>query len=121
MNYILFMYIISIILSISSIFITSIKNPSIGFSVVITIFIILDLFSLNNKEAIKVCYGNIKKGGIRRSIFTREMVSIAMLYSSISSFIQKNINSGIFSLLLASALIIASIANEIEARKKYFK
>jgi hypothetical protein len=115
-KYIIWMHTAGLLLAITAFFFGGFTNPSLGFALVISLFIALDLKGSADRQkgSIHICYGDIMKGGIRRGLFSREMVALAMLYSAISNLSQNNIKPGTFSLILATALMLSSAANELE-------
>ncbi len=123
-NFIYFLHFGALLLALSSIYISGILSPGLGFSIVISTFIILDILGTSSKDpsSFSICYGNIVKGGIKRGIFIRELVALAMLYSSINNYINDNTKTATINLVLFLALALSSIANEIEAnlnKKRY--
>ena len=108
---------IGVILAIGALVAGGLRNPAIGFPIVIAVLIALEIFSPKpaSKEIYQMAYGSIRSGGIRRGIFIREMFAAALTYSAISNFALGMQGAGLSSALLAAALIISSAASEIEA------
>ena len=107
-----------VMLSVGALVIGGLHNPALGFPVVIAILISLEIPSSPkpaDKGALSMIYGSIRRGGIRRGTFIREMFGVAVTYSAIINFTSGMTIAGFSNALLAAALIISSIASEIEA------
>ncbi|MFC2060331.1 hypothetical protein ACFLTZ_04480 [Chloroflexota bacterium] len=116
-KYLAWLHSIGTVLSIGALIIGGLHNPAIGFPIVIAILIALEIPSSpkpTNKEILRMIYGSIRRGGIRRGIFIREMFAGAVIYSAISNFASGATTASLSNMLLAAALIISSIASEIE-------
>ena len=118
-KYISWLHTIGAVLAIGALIVGGIRNPAIGFPIVIAILICLEISSSQpvSKEVLQRIYGSIQRGGIRRGIFIREMFAVAIMYSAISNFAFGMTTAGFSSAVLAAALIISSVASEIEAHK----
>ena len=116
-KYLAWLHSIGVVLAIGALVIGGLRNPAIGFPIVIGILIALEVSppKTTNKEILPMIYGSIRRGGIRRGIFIREMFAGAVTYSAISNFIFGTTTAGFSNVVLAAALIISSIASEIEA------
>jgi hypothetical protein len=116
-KYLAWIHSIGTILAIVALVIGGLRNPAIGFPIVIAILIALEISSSKptNKEVLRIVYGSIRRGGIRRGIFIREMFAVAVTYSAISNFAFGMTTAGFSNAVLAAALIISSIASEFEA------
>ena len=118
-KYLAWLHSIGVVLSIAALLIGGLHNPAIGFPIVIGILIALEIPSSpkpTSKESLQMIYGSIRRGGIRRGVFIREMFAGAVTYSAVSNFTFGTTIAGFSSAVLAAALIISSIASEIEAR-----
>ena len=116
-KYLAWLHGIGVILSIGALAIGGLHNPAIGFPIAIAILIALQIPSPKptNKEILSIIYGSIRRGGIRRGIFITEMFTGAVAYLAISNFAFGMATAGFSNALLAAALIISSIASEIDA------
>ncbi|MFC1892980.1 hypothetical protein ACFLYR_02935 [Chloroflexota bacterium] len=87
-KYIAWLHILGIVLCLGALGIGGLQNPAIGFPIVITILISLEVFSPKptNTDILRTAYGSIRRGGIRRGIFIREMFAAALTFSAISNF-----------------------------------
>ena len=115
-KYLAWLHSIGVVLSIGALVIGGPHNPAIGFPIVIAILIALEISSPKptNKELLRIIYGSIRRGGIRRGIFIREMFAGAMICSAISNFAFGMTTASFSNAVLAAALIISSMASEIE-------
>ena len=102
--------------ALGALFIGGLRNPAIGFPIAMSIMIALEISlpKSTSKEAARVTRGSILGGGIRRGIFIREMFAGAMIYSALSNLAFGMPTASLSSALLAAALIISSLASEIE-------
>ena len=118
-KYIAWLHAIGAVLAVGALIVGGLRNPAIGFPIVIAILICLEIPSSPpaGKEILRRVYGSIRGGGIKRGIFIREMFAAAIIYSAISNFVFGMTTAGFSSAVLAAALIISSIAGEIEAHK----
>jgi len=117
-KYLAWLHGIGVVLSIGALVIGGPHNPALGFPIVIAILIAMEIPSSpkpTNKEILTMIYGSIRRGGIRRGTFIRELFGGAVTYSAISNFAFGMITVGFSNAVLAAALIISSIASEIEA------
>lgn len=118
-EYLMWMHGTGVGLSVASLIIGGLHNPGIGFCIAVAIFIALELFSsseLIDKKILRIIYGSIMGGGIRRGIFIKEMFTVAVIYLAISSFALGMKTAGLSNALLGVALVISTIASELEAR-----
>lgn len=109
---------IGVVLSITALFIGGVYSPAIGFPIAVAVLIALEVPQppkLTNKELLWTIYGSIKKGGIRRGLFIKEMFTVAVIYLAIGSFAFGMKTAGLSNAVLGTALVISSIASEIEA------
>ncbi len=115
-KYLAWLQSIGVVLAIIALVIGGLRNPAIGFPIAIAIMIALEIPSPKptNKEILRIICGSIRRGGIRRGIFIREMFAGALIYAAISSFVSGMTTAGFSNAVLAAALIISSIASEIE-------
>ena len=109
---------IGVILSIIAMIVGGYDNPAIGFPAVVAILIALEIPSspkLPSKEILRIVYGNVKWGGIKRGIFIKELFAIAVIYLAVGSYMFEMKTVGLSNVILGAALVISSIASEIEA------
>jgi len=117
LKYLAWLHSIGVALSIGALVIGGLHNPAIGFPIVIGVLIALEISSAKpaNKDILRIIHGSIRRGGIRRGIFIREMFAVAVTYSAISNFASGMTTVGFSNAVLAAALITSSVASEIEA------
>ena len=117
-GYLAWLHSTGVILAVVALIIGGPRNPAIGFPIVIAILIALEISSSKPADAkiLQIIRGSIRRGGIRRGIFIREMFAGAVACSAIINFAFGMRMAGFSSAVLAAALIISSIASEIEAR-----
>lgn len=114
-----FLQAISLIFCIAALVIGGLTNPMIGFPIAIMIMIGLEIITpkmeIPSEKVLKMAYGSIRSGGIRRGIFIREMFCSAIIIAFIWNFSQGRVTFSYIYGALAIALIISSISSEIEA------
>ena len=118
-KYLTWLHSLGFILAIAALVIGGLRNPAIGFPITISILIALEIPSPKpaSKELLPMILGSIKRGGMRRGIFIREMFTLAVAYLAISNFASGMTTAGLSSSVLAAALVLSSIASEIEVRR----
>ena len=93
-------------------------NPGILFCPAVAILIALEVPTRKgnpNKEILRIIYGNITRGGIRRGIFIKEMFTIALFWLTVATYIFFHDTTGtVANGIVTIGLIISVIANEIE-------
>ena len=117
-RYLAWMHGIGAVLSVVALFLGGLRSPAIGFPIAVAILIALEVLPagvLAHKSALRGAYGSIKRGGIRRGIFIKELFTFAVIYLAIGSFTHGMKAAGLSNVVLGVALIISSIASEIEA------
>lgn len=122
-RYISILHAIGAILSVVSFLILLIwesRNPGILFCLAVAILILLEVPTHKGdpgKEILVIIYGSVIKGGMRRGIFIKEMFTIALLWLTIATYLFfHDITGAIANGVLTIALLISSIANEIEVQ-----
>ena len=117
-KYLTWLHSFGFILAIAALVIGGFRNPAIGFPIAISILIVLEIPSPKpaSKELLPMILGSIKRGGMRRGIFIREMFTLAVAYLAISNFASGVTTAGLSSSVLAAALVLSSVASEIEMR-----
>ncbi|MFC1965455.1 hypothetical protein ACFLWI_00675 [Chloroflexota bacterium] len=118
-KYLTWLHGLGFILAIAALVIGGLHNPAIGFPIVISILIALEIPSPKpaSKELLSMILGSIKRGGMRRGIFIREMFTLSVAYLAISNFASGMTTAGLSSSVLAAALVLSSVASEIEVRR----
>ncbi len=118
-KYLTWLHSLGFILAIAALVIGGLRNPAIGFPIAISILIALEIPSPKpaSKELLPMILGSIQRGGMRRGIFIREMFTLAVAYLAISNFASGVMTAGLSSSVLAAALVLSSVASEIEVRR----
>ncbi|MFC1906573.1 hypothetical protein ACFLW8_00600 [Chloroflexota bacterium] len=118
-RYLTWLHSIGFVLAITALVIGGLRNPAIGFPIAISILIALEVPSPKpaSKELLPMILGSIRRGGMRRGIFIREMFALAVAYLAISNYASGMITAGFSNSVLAAALILSSAASEIETRR----
>ncbi len=118
-KYLTWLHSLGFILAIAALVIGGLRNPAIGFPIAISILIALEIPSPKpaSKELLPMILGSIQRGGMRRGIFIREMFTLAVTYLAISNFASGMTTAGLSSSVLAAALVLSSVASEIEVRR----
>ncbi len=108
-----------LILAIAALVIGGLRNPAIGFPIAIAILIALEVPPPRpaSKDILPMILGSIRRGGMKRGIFIRELFALAVAYLAISSFVSGMTTAGFSNSVLAAALILSSLASEIEAHR----
>ena len=110
---------VSLVFCVMALVFGGLKNPMMGFPVAIMVMLILELstpkIEYPNKEALKMAYGSLIRGGIRRGIFIKEMFYAAILLAFVMSALKGNERFMLIYGALSLALTISTISSEIEA------
>jgi len=118
--YISVLHIFGVELSIASfltLLIYEIRNPGILFCPAVAILIALEV-PIPKENLSKEALGSIKKGGVRRGIFIKELFTIALFWLTIATYLFfHDVTGTVANGILTIALIISDVANEIEAHK----
>ena len=118
-RYLGWMHGIGFVLSVVALIVGGLYNPAIGFPIAVAILIALEIPSspeLLSREILRIIYGSIIRGGMRRGIFIKEMFTFAAIYLAISSFAFDMVTAGLSNAILGVALVISCAASEIEAK-----
>ncbi len=91
-------------------------NPAIGFPIAIAVSIALEIPSAPKpRKLLPIIHGSVRKGGMRRALFIREMFCLAVVYMAIANLLAGAIAPAISSFVIAAAMITSSAAGEVEA------
>ena len=121
--YISVLHAIGVVLSVVSFLILLIwatRNPGILFCPAVAIFLALEVPTHKgnpSKTMLRIIYGSITKGGIRRGIFIKEMFTAALFWVTMGNYLFfHDVTGTIANGMLTFALVVSVIANEIEAQ-----
>ncbi len=119
-RYIPWMHGVGVFLSVAALIIGGLHNPAIGFPLAVIILIALEVpapQSISDRKILRIIYGSIRGGGIRRGIFITEMFTAAVLLLAVRSFHFGMREAGLSNMVLGIGLAISCVASEIGARR----